>query len=140
MPKRPYVLIVLDGWGMREEKKWNAVACAKTPNFDRYWAECPHTLVRTDGRAVGLPEGQFGNSEVGHQNLGAGRVVVQTSTRISDAIADGSFFANRALLRATTRAQTSRLHLMGLVSDGGVHSFARASLCADRAGAPRARL
>jgi 2,3-bisphosphoglycerate-independent phosphoglycerate mutase len=122
MPKRPYVLIVLDGWGMREEKKWNAVACAKTPNFDRYWAECPHTLVRTDGRAVGLPEGQFGNSEVGHQNLGAGRVVVQTSTRISDAIADGSFFANRALLRATTRAQTSRLHLMGLVSDGGVHS------------------
>jgi 2,3-bisphosphoglycerate-independent phosphoglycerate mutase len=123
MPKRPCVLIVLDGWGMRQETQWNAVACAKTPNFDRYWAECPHTLVRTDGRAVGLPEGQFGNSEVGHQNLGAGRVVVQTSTRISDAIADGSFFANRALLRATTRAQSSRLHLMGLVSDGGVHSL-----------------
>jgi bisphosphoglycerate-independent phosphoglycerate mutase len=122
MPKCPYVLIVLDGWGMREKKEWNAVAVAKTPNFDRYWGNYPHALVRTDGRFVGLPDGQFGNSEVGHQNLGAGRVVVQTSTRISDAIADGSFFANRALLRATTRAQTSRLHLMGLVSDGGVHS------------------
>jgi len=122
MPRRPYILIVLDGWGMREKKEWNAVAVAKTPNFDRYWGNYPHALVRTDGRFVGLPDGQFGNSEVGHQNLGAGRVVVQTSTRISDAIADGSFFANRALLRATTRAQTSRLHLMGLVSDGGVHS------------------
>jgi 2,3-bisphosphoglycerate-independent phosphoglycerate mutase len=125
MPKRPYVLIVLDGWGMREKKDWNAVALAKTPNFERFWQSCPHTLVRTDGRFVGLPDGQFGNSEVGHQNLGAGRVVVQASTRISDAIRDGSFFTNRALLRAVTHAQThnSRLHLMGLVSDGGVHSF-----------------
>lgn len=122
MPKRPYVLVILDGWGMRQETAWNAVAAAKTPNFDRYWKEYPHTLVRTDGRSVGLPDGQFGNSEVGHQNLGAGRVVVQTSTRISDAIRDGSFFANRALLRAVTHAHNSRLHLMGLVSDGGVHS------------------
>ncbi len=122
MPKRPYVLVVLDGWGMREEKEWNAIALAKTPNFDRYWENYPHTLVRTDGRAVGLPQGQFGNSEVGHQNLGAGRVVVQTSTRISEAIRDGSFFTNRALLRAVTHAHHSRLHLMGLVSDGGVHS------------------
>lgn len=124
MPKRPYVLIILDGWGMREETVWNAIALAKTPNFDRYWGSCPHTLVRTDGRFVGLPDGQFGNSEVGHQNLGAGRVVVQTSTRITDAIRDGSFFTNRALLRAVTHTQTqnSRLHLMGLVSDGGVHS------------------
>lgn len=122
MPKRPYVLVILDGWGMRQETAWNAVAAAKTPNFDRYWREYPHTLVRTDGRSVGLPDGQFGNSEVGHQNLGAGRVVVQTSTRISDAIRDGSFFANRALLRAVTHAHSSRLHLMGLVSDGGVHS------------------
>ncbi len=122
---RPYVLIILDGWGMRHETDWNAVAAAKTPNFDRYWESCPHTLVRTDGRFVGLPEGQFGNSEVGHQNLGAGRVVVQTSTRISDAIADGSFFKNRALLRAVAHVQAhdSRLHLMGLVSDGGVHSL-----------------
>lgn len=124
MPKRPYVLVILDGWGMREERDWNAIAAAKTPNFDRYWENYPHTLVRTDGRSVGLPEGQFGNSEVGHQNLGAGRVVVQTSTRISDAIRDGSFFANRALLRALAhvQAQGSRLHLIGLVSDGGVHS------------------
>ncbi len=122
MPKRPYVLIVLDGWGMRQETEWNAVAFAKTPNFDHYWEICPHTLVRTDGRFVGLPEGQFGNSEVGHQNLGAGRVVVQTSTRISGAIRDGSFFTNRALLDAITHAQGSRLHLMGLTSDGGVHS------------------
>ncbi len=122
MPKRPYVLVVLDGWGMREEQDGNAIALAKTPNFDGYWESCPHTLVRTDGRFVGLPEGQFGNSEVGHQNLGAGRVVVQTSTRISDAIRDGSFFTNRALLRALTQAHHSRLHLMGLVSDGGVHS------------------
>ncbi len=124
MPKRPYVLIVLDGWGMREETAWNAIAAAKTPNFDHYWESCPHTLVRTDGRFVGLPDGQFGNSEVGHQNLGAGRIVVQIATRISDAIADGSFFKNRALLRAVAHAQAhnSRLHLMGLVSDGGVHS------------------
>lgn len=123
MPKHPYVLIVLDGWGMREKKDWNAIAAAKTPNFNRYWESCPHTLVRTDGRFVGLPDGQFGNSEVGHQNLGAGRVVVQTSTRISDAIRDGSFFTNKALLRAVTHARQSRLHLMGLVSDGGVHSL-----------------
>ncbi|MCX8103660.1 MAG: 2,3-bisphosphoglycerate-independent phosphoglycerate mutase [Candidatus Bipolaricaulota bacterium] len=125
MPTRPYVLIVLDGWGMRAEKDWNAVALAQTPNFDRYWKSYPHTLVRTDGRAVGLPDGQFGNSEVGHQNLGAGRVVVQTSTRITDAIRDGSFFTNRALVRAVTHAQMhdGRLHLMGLVSDGGVHSL-----------------
>lgn len=122
MPKHPYVLVVLDGWGMRSETEWNAVAAAKTPNFDNYWKSCPHTLVRTDGRFVGLPNGQFGNSEVGHQNLGAGRVVVQASTRISDAISDGRFFTNRALLRAVTHAQGSRLHLMGLTSDGGVHS------------------
>ncbi len=122
MPKGPYVLVVLDGWGMRQETEWNAVAAAKTPNFDHYWESCPHTLVRTDGRSVGLPDGQFGNSEVGHQNLGAGRVVVQAATRISDSISDGSFFTNRALLDAVSHAQGSRLHLMGLVSDGGVHS------------------
>ncbi len=120
MPKRPYVLVILDGWGMRTEPQGNAIAAAKTPNFTRYWRSCPHTLVRTDGRFVGLPDGQFGNSEVGHQNLGAGRIVFQTSTRISKAIADGSFFTNRALLGALAHA--SRLHLMGLVSDGGVHS------------------
>lgn len=125
MRKRPYVLVVLDGWGMREQTEWNAIAAAHTPNFDRLWRDCPHTLVRTDGPAVGLPEGQFGNSEVGHQNLGAGRVVVQTSTRITNAIRDGSFFKNRALLRAVlhTQEQKSRLHVMGLVSDGGVHSL-----------------
>jgi 2,3-bisphosphoglycerate-independent phosphoglycerate mutase len=125
MPKRPYLLVVLDGWGMREESQWNAVAAAHTPNFHRYWRQCPHTLVRTDGPAVGLPEGQFGNSEVGHQNLGAGRVVMQTSTRITRAIRDGSFFRNPTLLRAVlhTQQQNSRLHLIGLVSDGGVHSL-----------------
>jgi 2,3-bisphosphoglycerate-independent phosphoglycerate mutase len=131
MPKRPYVLIVLDGWGMREEKKWNAVACAKTPNFDRYWAECPHTLVRTDGRAVGLPEGQFGNSEVGHQNLGAGRVVVQTSTRISDAIADGSFFANRGTLARHDARSDQPTPSDGACERRRRAQFARASLCFD---------
>jgi 2,3-bisphosphoglycerate-independent phosphoglycerate mutase len=123
MPKCPYVLIVLDGWGMRADTAWNAVATAKTPNFDGLWQEYPHTLVRTDGRFVGLPDGQFGNSEVGHQNLGAGRVVLQTSTRVSDSIKNGSFFSNHALLRAVTQAQSGRLHLIGLVSDGGVHSL-----------------
>ncbi|MCS7198291.1 MAG: 2,3-bisphosphoglycerate-independent phosphoglycerate mutase [Candidatus Bipolaricaulota bacterium] len=125
MPTRPYVLVVLDGWGMREEKEWNAIAAAKTPNFDRCWESFPHTLVRTDGRFVGLPEGQFGNSEVGHQNLGAGRIVVQAATRISEAIRDQSFFTNSVLLRAIdhVRRHHSRLHLMGLVSDGGVHSL-----------------
>ncbi len=107
---------------MRQETQGNAIAAAQKPNFDRYWRHYPHTLVRTDGPAVGLPAGQFGNSEVGHQNLGAGRVVVQTSTRITNAIRDGSFFKNPALLRAIAQAPR-RLHLMGLVSDGGVHSL-----------------
>lgn len=118
-------LIVLDGWGLREDQYYNAIAAARKPNFDRYWRKYPHTIIKTWGEAVGLPKGQMGNSEVGHQNLGAGRVVLQDSARISKAIEDGSFFKNKALLRAIEHAtnKKSRLHLMGLVSDGGVHSM-----------------
>jgi 2,3-bisphosphoglycerate-independent phosphoglycerate mutase len=112
-------LVVLDGWGLAEPGPGNAVEQADTPVFDELWASHPHTTLTTCGRAVGLPEGQMGNSEVGHLNLGAGAVVVQDLTRIDDAIADGSFFEIEVLKRA---CETDRLHLMGLVSDGGVHS------------------
>jgi len=118
-------LIVLDGWGLRVERDFNAIAAARKPNFDRFWRKYPHATIRTSGEAVGLPKGQMGNSEVGHQNLGAGRVVLQDSARISKAIEDGNFFKNEVLLRTIEHAKSkkSRLHLMGLVSDGGVHSL-----------------
>jgi 2,3-bisphosphoglycerate-independent phosphoglycerate mutase len=112
-------LVVLDGWGLAEPGPGNAVELADTPVFDELWESHPHTTLNACGRAVGLPEGQMGNSEVGHMNLGAGAVVRQDLTRIDDAIEDGSFFDNEALRRA---CDTERLHLMGLVSDGGVHS------------------
>lgn len=115
-------LIILDGWGLAPRDKGNAVALANTPTFDRIWSSCPHTTLEASGAAVGLPDGQMGNSEVGHTNLGAGRVVYQLSTRISKAIAAGDFFENTVLLEALRRARSSRLHLLGLVSDGGVHS------------------
>lgn len=115
-------LIILDGWGLAPRGKGNAVALADTPTFDRIWSSCPHTTLEASGVAVGLPAGQMGNSEVGHTNLGAGRVVYQLSTRISKAIAEGDFFENTVLLEAMRRARSSRLHLLGLVSDGGVHS------------------
>ena len=118
-------LIILDGWGLAEPGPGNAISLAETPVFDRLWAEFPHTQLSAQGPDVGLPEGQMGNSEVGHLNLGAGAIVKQDLARIDDAIADGSFFENEALLAACERARNSprgRLHLLGLVSDGGVHS------------------
>ena len=112
-------LVVLDGWGLAEPGPGNAVELADTPVFDDLWERHPHTTLITHGPAVGLPEGQMGNSEVGHLNLGAGAVVKQDLMRIDEAIADGSFFENEAL-RAACRGE--RVHLLGLVSDGGVHS------------------
>jgi 2,3-bisphosphoglycerate-independent phosphoglycerate mutase len=119
---KPIVLTVLDGWGYRAETKGNAIALARKPNYDRLLAEYPNTLVQTSGPAVGLPEGQMGNSEVGHLNIGAGRIVHMDITRIDQAIADGSFFRNELLLEAMRCGQKHQLHLLGLVSDGGVHS------------------
>lgn len=121
---KPAILIILDGFGWREETDGNAVAQAKKPNFDRYWETYPHTLLQASGEAVGLPQGQMGNSEVGHLNIGAGRVVYQDLTRISKSIREGSFAQNEVLLQAMQHVETkgSKLHLLGLLSDGGVHS------------------
>jgi 2,3-bisphosphoglycerate-independent phosphoglycerate mutase len=118
----PVCLIVLDGWGLASPGPGNAVELADTPTFDRLWAESPHTTLAASGRAVGLPDGQMGNSEVGHLNLGAGRIVRQDLVRISDDIASGAFFENPVLVEAVRGARGAALHLMGLVSDGGVHS------------------
>ncbi len=121
---KPVLLLILDGWGHRDEVADNAIAQAQLPNWRRLLAECPHTLVQTHGLHVGLPSDQMGNSEVGHMNIGAGRVVYQDLTRIDQAIADGSFAANPALLRAceAARAAKATLHVFGLLSPGGVHS------------------
>ena len=121
---RPVVLMILDGWGVGRPGPGNAVEIADTPVFDRLWATCPHGTLAASGQAVGLPEGQMGNSEVGHLNIGAGRVVYQDLTRITKAIADGDFFANPALKKAfgTAREGGVACHLLGLVSDGGVHA------------------
>ncbi len=100
VPVSPVVLIILDGWGYREETDGNAVAAAHTPVMDSLWAVYPHTLIRTSGKAVGLPDGQMGNSEVGHLNIGAGRIVPQELVRISDAIEDGTLLSNAALVKA----------------------------------------
>lgn len=122
---RPVALIILDGWGYREEKTANAIALANTPNWNKLWATSPRTLLTASGRAVGLPDGQMGNSEVGHLNLGAGRVVMQDLVRITSAIEDGSFFSNPVLVAACAEARTagSTLHLVGLLGDGGVHAL-----------------
>ncbi len=120
LPAPAVCLIVLDGWGLAPAGAGNAVSLAHTPVFDELWAAYPHTLLTACGRAVGLPEGQMGNSEVGHLNLGAGAVVRQDLTRIDDAVADGSLAQNEVLRAAFTGAR--RVHLLGLVSDGGVHS------------------
>jgi 2,3-bisphosphoglycerate-independent phosphoglycerate mutase len=124
VPPAPVCLIVLDGWGLAPPGPGNAVDMAQTPTFDRLWAASPHTTLAASGRAVGLPDGQMGNSEVGHLNLGAGRVVLQDLVRIDEEIASGAFFQNPTLLDACRRAKAedAALHLMGLVSDGGVHS------------------
>ncbi len=122
---RPVMLVIMDGWGWREEADGNAVRLAKTPNLDGYHGMYPFTLLKASGEAVGLPPGQMGNSEVGHMNLGAGRIVYQELTRINMAIEDGSFFENPVLkniITAVRDKEDSRLHLMGLVSNGGVHS------------------
>jgi len=125
MKQRLVALVVLDGWGYREETEANAVALANTPFFDRLWAEYPHTLIHASEERVGLPAGQMGNSEVGHLNLGAGRVVYQDIVRISKAIRDGEFARNPVLCSAidTARENGKALHLIGLLSDGGVHSL-----------------
>jgi 2,3-bisphosphoglycerate-independent phosphoglycerate mutase len=118
-------LIVLDGWGLAPPGPGNAVDLARTPVFDDLWARYPHTQLEASGRAVGLPDGQQGNSEVGHTNLGAGRVVLQDLVRIDADIESGAFAANPALVEACRRGRDSALHLLGLVSDGGVHSHVR---------------
>ncbi len=124
MAKKPLVLIIMDGWGYREEAENNAVLAAKTPNLDALWAERPHSLISGSGLDVGLPAGQMGNSEVGHVNLGAGRVVYQELTRIGKEIGEGTFFTNPALCGAVDKAvsQGKAVHIMGLLSPGGVHS------------------
>jgi len=122
MKRKQAILVIMDGWGWREERDGNAVRLARTPNVDALWERFPHTLINGSGPYVGLPEGQMGNSEVGHLNLGAGRVVYQDIVRISRAVADGSFFANATLGAAMDAARGKALHLIGLLSDGGVHS------------------
>ncbi len=121
---RPLVLLVLDGWGYDEDPRCNAILAARTPHWDEFWARHPHTLIQGSGQNVGLPHGQMGNSEVGHLNLGAGRVVYQEYTRIEKAIADDEFQRNPVLLEAVDKAvATDRaVHVMGLLSPGGVHS------------------
>ncbi len=124
MSKTPTTLIIMDGFGLRDEAEGNAVKNARTPNLDKIFAECPGCRLSASGLDVGLPEGQMGNSEVGHTNIGAGRVVFQDLPRISKDISDGGFFQNEAYTAAmdACKAEGSALHLMGLLSDGGVHS------------------
>ncbi len=124
MSKKPVVLMILDGYGLNERQDANAVSMAKTPVMDRLMAECPFVPGNASGMAVGLPEGQMGNSEVGHLNMGAGRIVYQELTRITKEIQDGTFFENEALLAAVENCKKndSALHMYGLVSNGGVHS------------------
>jgi 2,3-bisphosphoglycerate-independent phosphoglycerate mutase len=136
---KPVLLLILDGWGHREDGDHNAIAQANAPNWRRLLATYPHTLVETHGEFVGLPDGQMGNSEVGHMNIGAGRIVYQDLTRIDAAIKDGTFFENPALTGACEAAKKSggTLHVMGLMSPGGVHShedhiFAMLDLAARR--------
>src|SRR5260221_1069466 len=118
----PFVLVIMDGWGINPRKEGNAIALAHTPNIDKLAREWPHTAVKTSGEAVGLPDGQMGNSEVGHQNIGAGKRVLQDYPRVSEAIRDGSFFSNPALLKAIehVKKNSSQLHICGLLGNGGV--------------------
>ncbi len=136
---RPVVLVILDGWGYREAPEHNAILAANTPTWDRIWAEHPHSLLNASEAAVGLPARQMGNSEVGHLNLGAGRVVYQEFSRVNQAIVSGEFFANHVLTDAVDLARDTgkAIHIMGLLSDGGVHSHedqikAMAELAAQR--------
>ncbi|WP_407353096.1 2,3-bisphosphoglycerate-independent phosphoglycerate mutase [Luteimonas sp. R10] len=143
---KPVILLILDGWGHREDPRDNALALAEIPNWRRLYQAHPHTLIHTEGRFVGLPDGQMGNSEVGHMNLGAGRIVYQELTRIDAAIEDRSFFDNAELVAACDAASSGdpgggTLHVLGLLSPGGVHSheshvFAMLELAAQR-GVPK---
>src|SRR3990167_8719412 len=121
---KPLVLIVLDGWGYREDTQYNAIAAARKPVWDTLWKQHPHTLIHASEAAVGLPSSQMGNSEVGHLNLGAGRVVYQEYSRINRAISTGTFFTNKTLTDAVDLALKTgaAVHIMGLLSPGGVHS------------------
>ncbi|CAG1002033.1 partial 2,3-bisphosphoglycerate-independent phosphoglycerate mutase, partial [Methanosarcinales archaeon] len=122
--RKPVLLMILDGFGLSEKKEGNAIAAAKTPNIDLLFSTYPHSTLEASGMSVGLPEGQMGNSEVGHLNIGAGRIVYQDLTRITKSIKEGDFFNNRTLIDAIENVKTknSSLHLLGLLSDGGVHS------------------
>src|ERR1700723_2285550 len=124
MPAKPVMLVILDGFGWSERREDNAVALAKTPNFDRLWSSAPHAFLTTCGKAVGLPQGQMGNSEVGHLNIGAGRVVMQELPRIGNAAKDGSLARAPALVELIGKLKASggTCHLIGLMSPGGVHS------------------
>ena len=124
MGKTPTTLIIMDGFGLRQETEGNAIRAAATPRLDQFFREYAHTTLRASGLDVGLPDGQMGNSEVGHTNIGAGRVVFQDLPRISKAIEDGDFFENEAFLKAVNNCKehNSAMHLMGLLSNGGVHS------------------
>ena len=124
MQTTPVILLILDGFGYREERKDNAIALANTPNLDKLYATFPHTLINASEHYVGLPDGQMGNSEVGHLNIGAGRIVFQDFERINNAISSGDFFKDTALVQAFQQLKPSNkaLHILGLLSDGGVHS------------------
>ena len=122
--KKPLALIILDGWGHNSNTEFNAVANAKTPVLDKLYQEYALTDIQASGIDVGLPDGQMGNSEVGHTNIGAGRIVYQELTRISKAISDGDFFTNQVLVNTVDNAvkHDKAVHIMGLMSEGGVHS------------------
>ena len=124
MSKKPVALIIMDGFGYNPDSYGNAIMAAKTPNLDKYLKECPNTIIGASGLCVGLPDGQMGNSEVGHTNIGAGRIVYQMLVKISKSIEDGDFFQNPALVHSMENAKNnnSALHVMGLLSPGGVHS------------------
>ena len=122
---KPVLLVIMDGFGLAEDGPGNAISLARKPYLDKLWETCPHTTLGASGRDVGLPDGQMGNSEVGHLNMGAGRVVHQELTRINDACEDGSIEQNETLIEAMDAAIKINhpIHLMGLLSDGGVHSL-----------------
>lgn len=124
--KQPFILLILDGFGYSKEQEYNAIALANTPNWDNIWQNNPHTLLNCSGSRVGLPEGQIGNSEVGHMNIGAGRVIYQDLSRIDNEINNGEFYNNQVLTHVLDESKNSKaLHVIGLVSKGGVHSHLR---------------
>ena len=127
MKNKLTMLMILDGFGINPKEDGNAVKLAKTPNIDELMKTCPVTEMYTSGMNVGLPDGQMGNSEVGHTNIGAGRIVYQELTRITKSIEDGDFFSNKELVNAieNCKKNNSKLHILGLLSDGGVHSHIR---------------